>query len=376
MATADLVRQVEPWHGDAALPAWWAPLFEATEDAAIFLSPWWMQSWLDTYGARFRGEWVRWEREGRVVAGVLVVRGTLRKALLPLRCLFLNATAEDGERPPLAEYNDVLALPDHRAAVAADFRALLGARAWEALALCGYAEGSVIDAATAAMPVAFARREARPAPYLDLTRLGDAPYDRALGPNTGSQVRRSIKLYEQRSGPLALHRADSASEALAFLRAMTPLHNRRWEAKGIEGSFAHPLRAEFHERMVPRLAEAGVLDFLRVTAGDDVVGYLYNFVHRGKAYSFQSGFAGEEDARFKPGLVCHRMAVEAYRARALREYDFLAGDARYKRSLANAGRRLSWCMLYRDRAWLRALAWAWQARGRIAAAHRASGSAA
>ena len=376
MSTADIVRRVDAWHGDTALPAWWAPLFEATPDASIFLSPWWMQSWLDTYGARFRGEWVRWEREGQVVAGVLVVRGTLRKAGLPLRCLFLNATAEDDERPPLAEYNDILALPAHRAAVAADFRAYLGAHAWETLALCGYADGSVVDAATAAMPVAFARREERAAPYLDLTLLADAPYDRVLGGNTGSQVRRSIKLYEQRSGPLALQRAADATEALAFLEAMSPLHNRRWEAKGIEGSFAHPLRAEFHKRMVPRLAEAGTLDFLRITAGDSVVGYLYNFVHRGKAYSFQSGFTYEEDARFKPGLVCHRMAVDAYRTRGLREYDFLAGDARYKRSLANAERRLWWCMLYRDRGWLRALAWAWQARGRLGAAGRASGSAA
>ncbi|HZZ92461.1 MAG TPA: GNAT family N-acetyltransferase [Usitatibacter sp.] len=368
----DVVRRVEAWHGEPVLPDWWGPLFASVPDAAIFLSPWWMQSWLETYGARFRGDWVRWEHEGRVIAGVLVVRGIVRKALLPLRCIYLNATAEDSERPPLLEYNDILTLPPHRAAVAADFADLIAARGWECLVLAGYAKGSVLDDGTRALPAAFARRDERPAPYLDLALLGDAPYDKVLGGNTGSQVRRSVKLYEQRSGPLVLQRASGAADALSFLERMAPLHNRRWEAKGIQGSFANALRGDFHRRMVPRLAAAGTLDFLRVTAGDFELGYLYNFVHRGKAYSFQSGFAFEEDARFKPGLVCHRMAVEEYRRQGLREYDFLAGDARYKRSLANAERSLWWSTLYRDRAWLRALAWAWQARGRLARA-RASG---
>ena len=48
----EVVRRVEPWHGEPVLPGWWAPLFASGDDAAIFLSPWWMQSWLETYVAR------------------------------------------------------------------------------------------------------------------------------------------------------------------------------------------------------------------------------------------------------------------------------------------------------------------------------------
>lgn len=366
MAVAELARRVAPWNGEATLPGWWAPLFEAVPDAAIFVSEWWMRTWLEVYGPRFRGEWIHWTHEGKVVAGALFVRHTLRKGVVPLRCLYVNATAEDGERPPLLEYNDVLAEPAHRAAVAADLTDYLVSRGWECLAFSGYAAGSVLEAALDRLGAAFVRRDDRPAPYLDLRVLGDAPYDSVLGGNCASQVRRSVRLYEQRSGPLALERAGSAGEGLAFLEAMTPLHNRRWDAKGIEGSFANALRLRFHRTLVPRLAAAGALDFLRVRAGAADVGYLYNFVHGGKAYSFQSGFAYEEDARFKPGLVCHRLAVEDYRRRGLSEYDFLAGDARYKRSLANAQRTLCWTTLYRDTPWLRALAWARSARSRIA----------
>jgi GNAT acetyltransferase-like protein len=366
MSTPELERRVEPWAGESTLPSWWGVLFAADPDATVFTSPEWMRTWLEVYGPRFRGEWVRWERQGSVVAGVLLVRATVMKGLLPLRCLCVNATAEDDERPPLAEYNDVLSVPAHRHAVAADFAALLRARGWECLALRGYVPGSVLDLAAGLLSASFVRRDPRPAHYVDLRALGDAPYDSVLGANSASQVRRSVKLYEERSGPLVIERAADARQALLYLDAMTPLHNRRWETKGVEGSLGNPLRAQFHHALVPRMAEAGTLDFLRVRAGERDLGYLYNFVHRGKAFSFQSGFAYEDDSKLKPGMVCHRLAVEDYRRRGLREYDFLAGDARYKRSLANAERTLHWSTLYRDRAWLKALVWAHEARSRLA----------
>ena len=54
------------------------------------------------------------------------------------------------------------------------------------------------------------------------------------------------------------------------------------------------------------------------------------------------------------GMLTHALAIEHYRQRAMREYDFLAGDARYKRSLANSSRDLHWTVVYGDRLWARA----------------------
>ena len=53
---------------------------------------------------------------------------------------------------------------------------------------------------------------------------------------------------------------------------------------------------------------------LRITAGGRIIGYLYNFVHAGHVYNYQSGFAYEDDPVVKPGFVSHYLAIEHYLA--------------------------------------------------------------
>ncbi len=83
-----------------------------------------------------------------------------------------------------------------------------------------------------------------------------------------------------------------------------------------------------------------------MAAGGEVIGYLHNLVRGGRACAYQSGFdypgAGPHG---KPGLTCHHLAIEMHRARRGTSYDFLGGADRYKRSLSNAERTLSWLSL-------------------------------
>ncbi len=77
---------------------------------------------------------------------------------------------------------------------------------------------------------------------------------------------------------------------------------------------------------------------------------LYNFVHQGTVYFYQSGFRYEEDNRLKPGHVTHALVIQACLDRGLDSYDFLASQAsgsRYKQSLATDTRRLAWTVLRR-----------------------------
>jgi CelD/BcsL family acetyltransferase involved in cellulose biosynthesis len=78
-----------------------------------------------------------------------------------------------------------------------------------------------------------------------------------------------------------------------------------------------------------------------------VVGYLYNLRWRGWAYSYQSGFRYETGADCRPGLVCHLLAMRRYRDEGLTGYRFLAGDSRYKTSLATERDTLSWLVACR-----------------------------
>ena len=99
----------------------------------------------------------------------------------------------------------------------------------------------------------------------------------------------------------------------------------------------------FHRALLARGVPTGEVDLLRVAAGPRVIGYLLNLRAHCRVHAYQSGFdyanAGPHE---KPGLTCHHAAVERARAMGDREYDFLAGDARYKRSLSTGSRDLHW----------------------------------
>jgi len=53
--------------------------------------------------------------------------------------------------------------------------------------------------------------------------------------------------------------------------------------------------------------------------------------------NYQTGLVLETDARLKPGLVCHALAIEHARAAGADTYDFLAGAQRYKTTLVPRG---------------------------------------
>lgn len=185
----------------------------------------------------------------------------------------------------------------------------------------------------------------RQAPFVDLTQLGPAGdgFLDELSRNARQQLRRSDRLY----GALQVRRAATPGEAESFLRALLELHMGRWAASGRESSLAQPLVARFIRELVARGAPLEEVDVLRVTAGEapreTAVGYLLNLRRGGWVGQYQGGFdfasAGPHQ---KPGLTCHHAAIRYYCAQAAGSYDFLAGEDRYKRSLAGGWTELHW----------------------------------
>ena len=99
----------------------------------------------------------------------------------------------------------------------------------------------------------------------------------------------------------------------------------------------------FHAELITRAMPRGEVELLRICAGGAVVGYLYNFLWRGWSLAYQSGFAYPDgDSHRKPGLTCHHLAINRHFARDGLGYDLLAGEGRYKSSLANTSSVLSW----------------------------------
>ena len=337
------------------LPDWWRPLFESSASGSVFMSPAWMQTWIDTYGAHFEGRWVHWDVDGQVVAGCLLIERVIRVKRIPFRSQFLNATGHAPLPSPLAEFNDVVCLPAHRDAVAADLARLLDEQHWSRLVLCGHEPHGVTARALELVAGLQAERVAKTARHVDLAKLEGKPFESTLSGKAGTHVRRNRREYEERLGPLEVRAAASLEETLAFFAQMRKLHLQRWSGRDKATSLAADVVVGFHRRLIEALFAEGGVEMIRVGNAERAIGFLYNFIAGGKVFVFQTGFAYEDSSKWSPGLLTHTLAIEHYRLRGLREYDLLSGDALYKRTLCNGERELLWTTVYRDRAWIRVL---------------------
>lgn len=166
----------------------------------------------------------------------------------------------------------------------------------------------------------------------------DLACEDAVSTSLRAKIRRSIRRYEER-GALTLAPALSKEERAAAFADLIALHEPYWRARGEAGAFAHAKLRAFHERLIAEAPEA--TDLLRMTAGQETVAVLYNFVEGGRVYNYQSGFRLESDNQFAPGFTAHWLAIEHYRRRGFALYDLMAGEADYKRRLAREGETLT-----------------------------------
>ena len=156
-------------------------------------------------------------------------------------------------------------------------------------------------------------------------------------------------------GPLQLTQADDADSAAAYFDRLLHLHRARRNSLGSTSAFDTPFAREFHQRLIQHGLPRGEVQLVRVQAGEHEVGYLYSFVHRAEVFFYQSGFDfGRVDHRFSPGLVTVALAIEHNARLGHRCFDFLAGDAQYKKTLATHNETMSWVQLHRDGPALRA----------------------
>lgn len=190
-------------------------------------------------------------------------------------------------------------------------------------------------------PVSGYAIKAQPAPFA----RPDSGWFERRSANTRQQIQRSDRTFAA-FGPIVASRAATEAAAHDWLDAMSAMHQGTWTARGKPGSFADPFFGRFHHEVIRRGMPRNEIELWRVTAGSRIIGILYNFRFRGRVAAYQSGFAYDlADSRLKPGLTCHRKAIEACAADGVSIYDFLAGDDRYKRSLADGANTMRWLIL-------------------------------
>jgi hypothetical protein len=193
-------------------------------------------------------------------------------------------------------------------------------------------------------------RAEKPYFFVNLEELRDrgTDYLSTLSHNTRYQLRRALREYEK-CGPVKCRIAETIDEAQEFLCRLRELHQKYWLARGHTGAFSTRFANVFHDSLVRTRFPLGEIQLVEILAGWKRLGYLYNFLLGDVVSNYQSGFLYEDNAKLKPGLVAHSLAIEYNMCQGQRIYDFLMGDQRYKRSLATHEERMVWLHLQRNR---------------------------
>lgn len=189
-------------------------------------------------------------------------------------------------------------------------------------------------------------RQSETAPYLALNAQRANGMPPSLSRNGRAQAQRSLRHFAE-FGAVRLDRASHVEQAIDWLAQLAVLHNAAWQARGTAGAFVNQVFGSFHQCLIRTGFDQGVIDLFRLSAGETVLGYLYNLRWREVAYAYQSGFVYQNDAAWRPGLVAHLLAIRHYGAENLRLYRLLSGESRYKARLSNGADRMLWLLAER-----------------------------
>jgi len=345
---------VEPLTDGEALAARWQAV-EARAHPSVFQSWGWIGTWLRTMPATLSPLLLSVHDEaGECGLAVICRHRRRRHGWLVSDGLFLNETGDPALDALTIEFNGVLAVKgvESRAAAAAIRHLTSAVDGWDELYLSGIVCAPDRDyvALTSGIGLTPHLLSEQPCDYVDLdtVRSGGGDYLSGLSKNTRYQIRRSLRRYEER-GALTIRVAASLEEAMTFFSRMKALHQAYWLGRGEPGAFANPMFEDFHRAYIAGRFSSGEIHLVRIAAGDDDIGFLYNILHDGHIYSYQSGFVYEADAAVKPGLVSHYLAICDAEARGVRIYDFMAGAGQHKMSLGTHRREMVWLAARRPR---------------------------
>jgi len=324
----------------------WTGLEQRLGSSELMCSWIWTETWLHHYGDTVSHRFAVGEVAGETV-GIALVTASMLIPIERLRfrgVVHLGTASEPRGQSVDVEYNRLLCTPAWRASFAA---ALVRAIHDEvkpamirldgfvpedvALLVAGRPEFEVSDLACPAFDLAAARAQG-----VDVLAL--------LGSGVRSRIRRSNRGF----GQIRTEWATTPAEALDIYDDLIALHQVRWEREGRPGAFASRRFTRFHRELIGRsMGERPSVMLYRLRNEHGTIGCLYGFIENGMVLFYQSGFVDVEDNRLKPGLSTHACCLQECLERCLDTYNFLAGEARYKRELATTELTLQSAVTYR-----------------------------
>lgn len=313
--------------------------------ANIFLSWPWIDSWLTVMAPSCRAVHVYHESQ-LVGLALLTCNRQRRHGVIQSRVLRLTRTGNSSEDQIWIEYNDLLMHKTHQAEIPPYFiEFLLGYNYWDEFEIGASTLQALGAYKSSLVPVIS---WSSPTYGVDLNRLraDGKSYLGSLSGNTRHQISRTKKLFELR-GQLKFETVSSEAAIMDLWPSVGELHIERWGTNG--SGFANQKFVDFHKTLISKLSALGQVELCVLKLNNEFLGFLYNFLHEGCVYFYLGSLRFEKDKRLKPGLLIHALAIQNYLDQGFEYYDFLGGEARYKKSLAAPGHTLQLVSYQRPR---------------------------
>lgn len=324
----------------------WEALLEASVNNEPTLSPLWMLSWWRVFSEGRKLATVAF-RDGDRLVGLapMCMRTRWFRRALPLRRVDALASGEPQEHEICSEYIGVLAEAGREEDVARRLATALGdLGAFDELVFPAMAgDGPWPELLSRAFRDAGMRvttEQTDTARYVSLPESWEA-YLAGLGSKHRYVVRRALRDFERWSeGEHQLHRADDLASLTRGRHILHELHASRWGEIDHAGAFASPKFRAFHDDVMEQLLARDALDLWWLEVRGEPVAALYNIVWNDKVHFYQSGRLATLPPKVRAGIAIHAYVMQKAIAAGRREYDFLGGEAQYKRQLASSERAL------------------------------------
>jgi len=300
---------------------------------SFYLSWHWMENWLNCLPNSQNIQFIYASYKGQpVFCYFLGIRKTLQHKFIYCNRAYLNQTGENEKDCIIIEHNGVLV---DSSFVRKDFSHFFQkSNQWDELVAKFVNPNQTKYFSTHNNDFNHRLEESDKAFSVDLNKVREhKTLLPLLSKNKRSQIKRSIKAYET-TGELQIRQADSLKDAHSILRKLIELHQRNWINKGKKGSFASSFFMKFHNKLISNYFDSGNIHLVQITAGEQVIGCLYNFSYKNNIYMYQTGFNFQQENVYRPGLTSHYLAINYYASLGYKNYDLLVGEMAYKRSLS------------------------------------------
>jgi CelD/BcsL family acetyltransferase involved in cellulose biosynthesis len=143
-----------------------------------------------------------------------------------------------------------------------------------------------------------------------------------------AKFRTDLRRAERRLGKQG---ALAYESGIALLDRLFDLHGERWQERKETGVLQAGQLQAFHREAAARLLERGILRLYGLLIDGECVAAQYNFVAKGRAYAYLSGF-NPAWSGFSPGAVLLKHSIGQAIAEGVATFDFLRKPEAFKYS--------------------------------------------